>query len=129
MVESDKVDQALRPSKGGLVLIDIAGEAARLKAKLDASDGDREAISLVKDYGLNVMLMRLKRGARLHEHHTKGPLTLQVISGLVKLVAAGAPNEVAAGSMLALDRDLPHSLEALEDSALLLTTALGQSAG
>jgi quercetin dioxygenase-like cupin family protein len=125
MVESEKVDQALRPSKGGLALIGIAAEAARLKAKLDASDGDREAISLVKDYGLNVMLMRLKRGARLHEHHTKGPLTVQVISGLVKLVAAGTPNEVAAGSMLALDRDIPHSVEALEDSALLLTTALG----
>lgn len=125
MVESDKMDQALRPSKGGFVLIGIAAEADRLKGKLDASSGDREAISLVKDYGLNVMLMRLKRGARLHEHHTKGPLTVHVISGRVEFVAAGAPNEVAAGCMLALDRDIPHSVEALEDSALLLTTALG----
>jgi quercetin dioxygenase-like cupin family protein len=125
MAQIDNVGQALRPSKGGFALIDIAGETTRLKGKLDASGADREASSLVKDYGLNVMLMVLKRGARLHEHHTKGPLTVQVISGRVRFVAAGTPHDIAPGAMLALDREVGHSVEALEDSALLLTTAMG----
>ncbi len=125
MAANENAGQALRPAKGGFSLIRLADDAARLKAQLDSSAADRAAESLVKDYGLNVTLMVLKRGARLHEHHTRGPLTVQVMSGRVNFVAAGTPNELAAGSMLALDRETPHSVEALEDSALLLTSAIG----
>jgi quercetin dioxygenase-like cupin family protein len=125
MTDQQTAGQALRPAGGGFALIRIADEIARLKAKLDSSAADREAASLVKDYGLNVMLMALKRGARLHEHHTKGPLTVQVLSGAVRFVAAGTPNEVAAGTIFALDREVPHSVDALEDSVLLMTVALG----
>jgi quercetin dioxygenase-like cupin family protein len=117
--------QALRPSKGGFALIGIADEVSRLRARLDSSGADREAASLVKDYGLNVMLMLLKTGTHLHEHRTKGPLTVQVISGRVRIVAANAPHELGSGAILALDREIPHSVEALEQSVLLLTTAMG----
>ena len=79
----------------------------------------------MKDYGLNVMLMLLKRGARLHEHRAKGPLTVQVVAGVVRFVAANSHNELAAGTIVAVDRDVPYSVESLEESALLLTTALG----
>jgi quercetin dioxygenase-like cupin family protein len=124
MADRETAGQALRPSKGGFVSIRIAEEIAKLRAKLDSASGDREAVSLVKDYGLNVMLMVLKQGARIHEHHTKGPLTVQVIAGLVRIVAANSPNEIATGGILALDREIPHSVEAVEESVLLLTTAL-----
>ncbi len=125
MAESEKAGQALRPDAGGFAMIDVGAEVSRLKSKLDASGGDRLAESLVKDYGLNVMLMCLRRGARLHEHRTKGPLTVQVISGRISFAAAGTPHEVAPGVMFALDREVLHSVEALEDSVLLLTTAIG----
>jgi len=125
MADHDTIGQALRPSEGAFASIKIADEIARLKAKLDASPADREGASLVKDYGLNVMLMMLKRGARLHEHRTKGPITVQVISGSVNFVAANTPNQLVAGTLFALDREVPHSVDALEDSVLLLTAALG----
>src|SRR5215469_2003511 len=125
MAENEKAGQALRPGKGGFELIEIAREALRLKTKLEAGGADREAVSLVKDYGLNVMLMVLRRGARLHEHHTKGPVTVHVLSGCVSLVASGTPHQIASGAMIALDREVAHSVEALQDSALLLTTAIG----
>ncbi len=124
MADHDTSGQALRPTQGAFASIKIADEIARLKAKLDASSGDRESASLVKDYGLNVMLMMLKCGARLHEHRTKGPITVQVLSGAVNFVAANTHNQLAAGTLFALDREVPHSVEALEDSILLLTAAL-----
>jgi quercetin dioxygenase-like cupin family protein len=49
---------------------------------------------------------------------------VQVITGLVRIVAANSPNEIATGGILALDREIPHSVEAAEESVLLLTTAL-----
>jgi quercetin dioxygenase-like cupin family protein len=125
MANNDNAGQALRPADGGFILIDLAEKSARLEEQLDAANRDRESVSLVKNYGLNVMLMSLRRGARLHEHHTKGPLVLQVISGRVNFIAAGTGNDVAAGSIIALDREVAHSVEAIADSMLLLTTALG----
>ena len=124
MADRETTGQALRPPKGGSVSIRVGDEVARLRAKLESSSADREAVSLVKDYGLNVMLMVLKKGARLHEHHTKGPVTVHVVAGRVSLVAADTPHEIAAGGILALDREIPHSVDALEESVLLLTTAL-----
>lgn len=116
--------KALRPAHG-VALIQLADELSRLRQRLESSREDRQAVSLVKDYGLNVMLMLLKKGARLHAHRTKGPLTIQVIAGVVRFVATNSHNELAAGTLLAVDRDVSHSVEALEESVLLLTTALG----
>ena len=81
MADQEATGRAFRPPRGGVASITIPDEVARLKAKLDSSSADREAVSLVKDYGLNVMLMLLKKGARLHEHHVKGPVTVHVLSG------------------------------------------------
>jgi len=117
--------QALRPSAGGMVSLNIMDEAARLKAKPEWSREDRLAVSLVKDDGLNILLMLLKKGARLAEHRTKGPIAVQVLSGLVRFSAAGKDAELASGSMAALDRNVVHELEALEESIVLLTTAIG----
>ena len=40
-------------------------------------------------------------------------------------VAANWHNELAADTILAVDRDVPRSVKTLEESFLLLTTALG----
>ena len=117
--------QALHPSAGGMVSLNIMDEAARLKAKPEWSWEDRLAVSLVKDDGLNILLMLLKKGARLAEHRTKGPIAVQVVSGLVRFSAASKDAELASGSMAALDRNVVHELEALEESIVLLTTAIG----
>lgn len=117
--------QALRPQSGGLMLLDVAAEVARLKQGPQWAAADRHAISLVKDAGLNVMLLVLKRGARLPEHHTKGPIALQVIDGCIQFSAAGQSLRAEAGKLLALDREVPHRMEAVEESTLLLITSIG----
>jgi len=108
-----------------MVSLNIMDEAARLKAKPEWLWEDRLAVSLVKDDGLNILLMLLKKGARLAEHRTKGPIAVQVVSGLVRFSAASKDAELASGSMAALDRNVVHELEALEESSVLLTTAIG----
>jgi hypothetical protein len=58
----------------------FADEIARIRDAAEWKSADRHAVSLVKDDALNVLLMVLKKSARLHEHRTKGPITLQLIS-------------------------------------------------
>lgn len=114
---------ALRPATRGMVKIDILKEIARLKEGEDWKIGDRHAASIIKDTPLNVLLMALKEGATLHEHRTKGPIALQVVSGLIRF-RAETECVISAGEMIGLDRNVPHSVEALEESAIVLITAL-----
>lgn len=107
-----------------MITVKIADEIAHLKSTAEWKSGDRHAVSLVKDAALNVLLMVLKKGAHLHEHRTKGPITVQVVSGSIRF-SAGADQRVISGSeMVGLDRGIAHSLEALEESALILVTAI-----
>jgi quercetin dioxygenase-like cupin family protein len=104
MDEHQTTLKALRPPHGGVAHLQLADELSRLRQRLESSKEDRQAASLVKDCGLNVMLMLLKKGARLHEHRTKGPLTVQVVASVVRFVAANSHKELAAGTILAVDR-------------------------
>ncbi len=117
--------QAVRPTAGGMMTVKLADEIARLKSTAEWTSGDRHAVSLVKDDALNVLLMMLKKGSHLHEHRTKGPITVQVVSGSIRFSGGSDQRIISAGEIVALDRGIAHSLEALEESALILTTAIG----
>jgi len=112
---SEHSRQALRPSAGGMMTVKFADEIARLKSTDEWKSADRHAVSLVKDNALNVLLMVLKKGAHLHEHRTKGPITVQLVSGSIRFTAGPDQRVIAAGEMVGLDRGIPHSLEALEE--------------
>ncbi len=108
-------------AQGGLIAVDVRAEIARLKSELAWADNDRHGSSLVKGDGINVALMMLKKGAKLQQHHTRAPITVQVIEGKINFVARGKSQLATAGTIVALDRAIEHSVEALEESAIVLT--------
>lgn len=108
-------------AQGGLIAVDVRAEIARLKSEPAWASGDRHGVSLVKGDGINVALMLLKKGAKLQEHHTKAPITVHLVEGRINFIASDKPHLLTAGMLLALDRAIAHSIEALEDSALILT--------
>ena len=103
------------------VAVDIGAEITRLKSEPAWASGDRHGLSLVKGDGINVALMLLKKGAKLQEHHTKAPITVYLVEGRINFIAGDKPRPLTPGMLLALDRAIAHSIEALEDSALILT--------
>jgi quercetin dioxygenase-like cupin family protein len=106
---------------GGLIAVDIRAEVARLKSEPAWANGDRHGLSMVKGDGINVALMLLKKGASLQEHHTKAPSTVHLLEGRITVTANSKPHPLTTGMLLALDRAIDHSIDALEDSALILT--------
>ncbi len=110
------------PMAAAFLEFDLTGELQRLHAEADWNSG-HNAKTLVKYDTLRVVLMALKAGARIPEHHAKGRLSIQTVVGHIRVRAAGRTFDLPTGTLLALDRDLPHEVEALEESAFLLTIA------
>lgn len=104
-----------------LLSFELGGQVTRLKAESEWRADGRNAITLVKQDDLRVVLIVLQRDLKLDEHHAAGPFTLQVITGRVVLRAAEKSVEVAAGGLLVVSSMLTHEVEALEESAFLLT--------
>jgi quercetin dioxygenase-like cupin family protein len=75
------------------------------------------------EHVLRQTLIALRGGSRLDEHQNPGEATLQVLRGRVILIAGGSRWGGSAGDLIAIPH-ARHSLEAVEDSAVLLTVAV-----
>ena len=101
---------------------DIARELQQLHLEPGWQPG-QNAKTLVKYDGLRIVLIVLKAGSRIPEHHTEGQISIQTIVGHIQVRAEGRSFELRPGGLLALEQGLPHNVEALEESAFLLTIA------
>jgi len=99
----------------------IADEIRQVRAASKWGGGDRHLESLVKGDGLNVALVMLKKGARLNQHANRAPFSVQVVEGSIAFIASGERRLIGPGRILAVRRGLPHAVEAIEDSAFILT--------
>ena len=82
---------------------------------------DATRITLVKEPALRVVLMLLGRGPKISEHQAAGPLTFQVLSGSVTFRAGRRAARLGSGELVVLEAAVAHEVEALEESACLLT--------
>jgi len=57
------------------------------------------------------------------EHKADGRISVHVLTGHIQLRASGRTFSLRPGGLLAIDQGVPHSVEALEESAFLLTIA------
>jgi quercetin dioxygenase-like cupin family protein len=79
------------------------------------------AKTLAKYRNLRVVLVALQGGARMGEHRAPGQLTLQTLTGQVRLELSERTVVVHAGELVTLEEPWPHDVEAVEDSVVLLT--------
>jgi quercetin dioxygenase-like cupin family protein len=101
---------------------DLTREVEQLHGEPEWTNG-QNAKTLVKYDDFRVVLIALKARARLPEHQTKGRLSIQTVAGHIVVRAEDRTFDLPRGSVIALDRGLPHDVEALEESACLLTIA------
>lgn len=104
-----------------LVHVRLEGNLEGLKQEPMWRSSDRNAITLTKEPHLRVVLIAMKKGARLHEHRASGPITIQAVSGSLRLSASDQILELKPGELAILESAIEHEVEALEESALLLT--------
>ncbi len=101
---------------------DLARELEQLHGEPEWATG-HNAKTLVKHEDFRIVLTALRAHTRLPDHQAKGRISIQTVRGHIQVRAEGRTFDLSAGRLLTLDRGLPHEVEALEDSALLLTIA------
>ena len=84
---------------------------------------EHTANTIVKYPDLRVVLVALRSGGVLQEHRTAGRISIQSLTGTVRVKFEGNVVDLSAGKLLTLDRDVLHHVEALHDSVFLLTIA------
>ncbi len=101
---------------------DIAGELDQLRREAGWKSG-HNARTLVKYDGLRIVLIALQAGSRIPEHRTEGQISIQAVAGHILVRAHGRTFDLRAGRLLTLDHGVPHDVEALDESAFVLTIA------
>ena len=101
---------------------DLGDEVNQLRSESTWNTG-RNARTLVKYDDFRVVLTVLQANVRLPEHKTAGRISVHLLSGHIRLNASGRAFDLRPGSLVALDQGSAHDIEALEESAFLLTIA------
>ena len=114
-----------RPMRGPLQSFDLEAETSRLRGEKEWQRGRRNAITLRKGEGLNVVLLVMKDGDRLEEHSAPGPISLVVREGRVRFTTVEGSFEAGPETLLACDAGVKHVVEALGDTVCLLSVATG----
>ena len=110
------------PTAGPFMEFDLLADIHRLHAETTWSTG-HNARTLLKYDDLRIVLTALKANARVPEHTTEVRLSVHVLLGHIHVRASGRTFSLRQGGLLALDSGVAHAIEAVDDSAFLLTIA------
>ena len=110
-----------------LVPIDLTQYTQQIRREQAWEKTDRNAITVYKSQGMNIVLIALHKGAEMKRHTAAGIISLQVLEGLILFTTDDESRELGKGHMLALHEKIPHSVMAKEESVFILTHAKSSS--
>jgi quercetin dioxygenase-like cupin family protein len=104
-----------------LIAIDLLVELEALRGGDAYRAADHAAHTISKQSGIRVVLIALKAGGRMNEHHADAPITVQGLQGAVNFTVGDQTLRVTPGVLVTVAAGMVHGVEALEESAFLLT--------
>lgn len=111
-VDSNQVD---------LNQVDLNREIARLQAGASSEESGRKSKMLVKHPEFRIVLITMRAGSRWEDHKTNARICLHVLRGDIRFHTANGRFDLRPGQLLTLAPSVVHSVDALEESAFLLT--------
>ncbi len=104
-----------------VMALDLRAILGSMKQEATWQTARRNAMTLVKQPILRVVLVALQAGAEVGAHETEGPVTVQMIEGRLGIHVGDEQLDLGAGQLLVIAPNLVHSMRAESDAAFLLT--------
>ena len=123
-------DERLRPHPstrlaGPVVHLDLPDLSRALQAEPHPAKAGHRQVGLIHRGPLRLLLFTFEPGGCLPEHRAPGHVVIQCLRGELGVDAAGSRHRLAGGQAVVLEPDVPHSVEALAESEMLLTVCVG----
>jgi len=83
----------------------------------------RSAKTLAKYPDFRIILVLMKANTQMNEHRAEGRVSIHQLLGKISIHLPDQKVDMAVGQLLVLDCGMVHNVEALEESAFLLTVA------
>jgi quercetin dioxygenase-like cupin family protein len=104
-----------------LMSFNIPHELREMRASEQWKTSHRGAKTLAKNEDVRVVLVALSKGMTVHEHQAEGAITVSVAEGSIRFIARGEERSLEQGALITLGAGIPHQVDALEDSAFVVT--------
>ncbi len=102
-------------------VFDLAAAERELRTQDAYARDGHTARTLVREADLRIVLLVMRAGSQIAEHHADETASIHALAGQVRLHLPDHVVELAAGQLLVLEPGLRHDVEAVGDSACLLT--------
>ena len=112
-----------RPLSGTSLDFDFDAEVARLRSEEAWRRNGHNARTLAKYPDVRIVLACARSGTRLSTHEPNLRLTVQCLTGHVRVYAGGRIVDVKEGHLAVIDRAMAHDIEAVRESAFLLSVS------
>src|SRR6476469_2654031 len=113
-----------------LLQIDLDRELQQLRREDSwGRETGRSSKTLAKYPDFRIVLILMKSGTRMRQHRAEGRTSIQQLKGRGCIHLADRKITLSSGNLLVLDCGVLHDVEALEESALLLTIAWRREKG
>ncbi len=102
--------------------IELSAEIEELRDHAEWKEGVARK-TLLQHPGFQITLRMMRAQACIPKHSNPGRVSVQPLFGKLRMRANGQNFDLTPGKLLVLDQSVQHDVEALEDSAFLLTVS------
>ena len=123
---NEKNEETKLPSRhlaDSVITLDLESLLNEIKLEEAWDLNGHNARTLVKHPNFRIVLIAMKKGTHIPKHQADREISIQVLSGHLRIQIARRAVDIAMGHLVALDQALPHDVEAMEESAFLLSVS------
>ncbi len=107
-------------------VFDLAAADLGLRSEAAYNRDGHTARTLVREPAMRVVLVVIRAGAKIDEHRSGDTASIHALTGHIRLGLPDHTVDLAAGRLLVIAPGVTHGVEAVSDSAFLLTRARGE---
>lgn len=110
-----------RPLTGAMLTFGLSEELEELRGEEPYKRSGRSGKTLAKSGRLRLVMVAMAEGNVIGTHQAASPMTIHVLTGSIRYRANNDEHDLKAGQVLFFGPGEAHDIQALEESALLLT--------